>query len=191
MATWTGPRDVDRVLTTVLGAVPAPRSIVYISQPITTGRPYLRLREALGQTSPSPAVETRIRAEAMAENRRQTRELVARVRTVFEHERPVVDPSDYEDEVLDQEDFHGLWSEIIRLYTAVVVLADGWQYSTGCSIEFAAALEVGLPLLDDGLRPMPYGLAVSILSEGLAELQRTGLGSTVMTRALTAARSNV
>jgi hypothetical protein len=189
MATWTGGRDVADVLESLLGSVPARGSVVYVSQPITTGPPYLRLRQALSG-APTPAADSRIRREAMAENRRRTRDLVGRVRAAFEPARPVIDPSDYENEVYQQEDFHGLWAEVVRSYTHVVVFADGWQYSTGCSVELAAALQAGLPLLDDALRPLPHRIAVGQLSDGLRELRASGLASGVMAEALTVARAS-
>ena len=188
MARWTDRRDVADVLVSLFGFVPAPGSLVYVSQPITTGPPYLRRRRALGET-PTPSVDRALRREAMAENRRRTRELVDRVRAAFEPDRPVLDPSDYENGVYEQHDFHGLWVEVIRAYTHVVVFAAGWRYSTGCSVELAAALEAGLPLLDDALRPLPHRDAVRELSEGLAELRASGLSSGVMAEALSVAQA--
>lgn len=188
MTTWTDRRDVADVLVSLFGCVPAPGSLVYVSQPITTGPPYLRGRQALGGT-PTPAADRALRREAMAENRRRTRELVDRVRATFEPDRQVLDPSDYENEVYQQDDFHGLWAEVIRTYTHIVVFADGWQFSTGCSVELAAALQAGLPLLDDALRPLPHREAVRELSDGLAQLRASGLASGVMAEALTLARA--
>ena len=53
-----------------------------------------------------------------------------------------------------QSDYHRFWVGVIERYARTVVFLDGWEYSSGCTHEFLAAIRVGAELLRQDLAPL-------------------------------------
>ncbi len=54
----------------------------------------------------------------------------------------------------NQRDYVDLCLRILSSKADAVVLADGWQFSSGCIEEFAVIVASGLPMFDSGLREL-------------------------------------
>lgn len=175
-------RSAEQVIAELLGRVPPARSIVYVSQPITTGPVYVGLRRS------SALREAEIKAAAARANRDSSRALVARVRAAFPG-TDVLDPSEYEEDGLEQHGYHALWQQVLEAYVRTVVFSDGWQYSVGCCIELETALDRGLEVLDAALSPLAPAAAADLVAAALPELSAAGIDVGPVRRALGRARS--
>ncbi|MFL6128697.1 MAG: hypothetical protein ACJ73E_06495 [Mycobacteriales bacterium] len=179
-----GVPSVEDVLTEMLGHLPAPRSLVYVSQPITTGPVYVGLRRS------AELDEEVLKAAAKLANRESSRALLARVRAAFAGQ-DVLDPSEYEEDGLAQHGYHSLWQQVIETYAKTVVFADGWQFSVGCCVELESALDSGVAVLDAALQPLPPAVAAELIAAALPELAEADLDVGPVRRAAGRARSLV
>ena len=67
----------------------------------------------------------------------------------------VIDPTRFDDvEGWEQPDYHQFWLDVIDEFAAKVMFCDGWQFSTGCCIEFLRACTLGLPRRDENLNEL-------------------------------------
>ena len=157
--------------------------IYYVSTPITTGPQFVdwwRTKgHGLGTDHPDYAAEL---DQVIEHNIAAVRPLVAEVERRFG--RPVIDPTRLGPLAgWRQHDYHRFWVEVIERFVATMVFADGWHYSSGCSLEFAAAIDAGLTTLDSSLQPLrtaaaqlaSAGLADEPQQQALAALRRAGL----------------
>lgn len=148
---------------------------IYVSTPITTGPDLVRWFEA--HPSALPHDQAAARARFRERNTGAVRPLVARVRHRYAG-RDIIDPTQLEDVPgWRQVDYHLFWARVIAACAERVVLADGWQYSVGCSIEFTVASIVGLPTLDARLEVLARDSAVRMLRRASRELEAVGLAT--------------
>lgn len=151
------------------------RVVGYISTPITTGPELVAWRRGSGRHEPVEGAAYRtFVAEMMVRNTERARPLAASL-----EERlgvPVIDPTrlgvlrDWR-----QPDYHGFWIRVIERFVQSVAFADGWQYSTGCSLEFEAALCQGCELRDARLSPLGLGDGLALLEQAAVELEEVEL----------------
>jgi len=148
-----------------------PKSCVYVSTPITTGP--LTLENSSGVAA----------NDLIAKNVSHARDIVAR--TALKVDAIVIDPTQFDDvEGWEQPDYHNFWLEIIDVYVAQIVFCDGWEFSTGCCIEFLRAHELQLPRLDERLRPLLDVDSLDLLTTAIARMGAVGLTTTAQRRAL-------
>lgn len=150
------------------------RSIVYVSAPITTGRRYLEWRISRPAERENKALESAHRRDVIRLNISAAESVVQHVRSTFSH--IVVDPTQLDDiQSWEQPDYHNFWATFIQRFAATVVFVDGWQYSTGCSIELITAYRHGIKTLDQRLDPLEPNQAASLLSNAIEEFDRARL----------------
>lgn len=144
---------------------------VYVSTPITTGPGYVRW---LGENPlAGPAERAAARARIVRANIGAVVPLVAQVRR--SRAVPVIDPTELEDVPgWEQADYHRFWSEVIVRHAVEVVLADGWSYSVGCTVEFAVALAHGIPLTDSHERAVTSERGCALLREAIPAIEAVG-----------------
>jgi hypothetical protein len=104
--------------------------------------------------------------EVVEPNRAEARIAASKLRA--SQREPVIDPT----AVLHirdwgQGDYRAFWAAVIERLAAKVVFLDGWQFSSGCSVEFLVATERSLPALTpsgsriskaDGIRALESAL---------------------------------
>lgn len=154
-----------------IGCALEPRSAVYLSTPITTGRRFVEWRRGTGaELSPGSSAYLRRRAEEVIEpNRSDIAPLVRWLRTRFQD--PVIDPTALEAVPgWEQFDYHRFWAEVIERYAHTAVFAEGWQYSSGCVLELAAAVSADATLLRDDLAPLNPKDAVQLIEGAIADV---------------------
>lgn len=158
------------------GQTPGAAKVIYLSTPITTGPRYLAWRRANRSISggPSSSTDLRLRAEVISKNINAIAPLRRRIRAAFP-DAHVIDPTELDRPEWDQTDYHRYWLEVIERFADVVVFAHGWEYSTGCTLEFSAALERDLPIYDDDVKPIDLRVIRSRLMQAEWELRDAGL----------------
>jgi hypothetical protein len=157
------------------------RSIVYVSAPITTGRRYLQWRSVQDRDKLGTSLDASHRREVIQRNLEAASNTVQRVRAKFNS--LVVDPTQLED-VPDwkQADYHRFWVALIETYAKTVVFVDGWEYSTGCSLELMAAYRNSLEVLDQGFRPLSAKKAAELLGEAVSEFRSASISVSILAR---------
>jgi hypothetical protein len=162
-----------------------PERKVYVSTPITTGPRYLAwlLSRSTESGAPKNAEKRAMRSEAIAANLLAVAPLRARIRRKWP-DASVVDPTEVNEPTWGQEDFHRFWIEVLRRLQPVVAFAEGWEYSTGCAVEFSVALQDGLDLRDADLKPLTVDRAVTLLRRAAEDLDAATISSAFARAAL-------
>lgn len=148
----------------------------YISTPITTGPRLLAWRRAAHGSADSDPFGQELKREVIEENVRALAPLRMRVSGIAGG-LGVIDPTELDQPGWTQADYHRFWIEVIGRFARTLVLADGWQYSTGCAYEFSAALMLHIPVLDSNLDPVDIGGAIASLDRARVDLAEAGLAS--------------
>ncbi|HVB42900.1 MAG TPA: DUF4406 domain-containing protein [Streptosporangiaceae bacterium] len=147
---------------------------IYLSVPITTGRAHLRLRSSLWDAHESDV--QCVRARLMDSNRRRADDAVMRLRATTGAN--VIDPSSLPDiPGWTQPDYHEFWTRVIGSFAEKVAFLDEWQYSVGCTTEFAAAIQLGLPTLTERLIPLDILSGVQLIRSALSEYEEAQVSS--------------
>lgn len=162
---------------------------VYVSTPITTGPSFLAWRRQDPSLVEShPGYDADHREQVVEGNLARAQQVVTRVRGAFAG--PVIDPTRLADvEGWRQADYHRFWAEVVVSFAHTVVFVDGWQYSTGCAVEFAAAVRHRLALLDENLTAFEPARGVKLLAAGIADLSKAGLDVRLLANAAEEASS--
>lgn len=123
--------------------------VVYLSTPITTGPKLLSWlgdQRARGrEPSMDPTTEL-VRAEVVDQNMAQLGPIRDAINALWPDSH-LVDPTTLEVPGWSQWEYHRFWVETICRYVDRIVFADGWHLSTGCTIEYAVGLTMGLPMM--------------------------------------------
>jgi hypothetical protein len=161
------------------------RDAVYVSTPITTGRQFVAWWQDRGCRLPEDDPEYQAEfGQVVADNIAAVRPLIERVERDLAG-RPVIDPTRLGPIAgWQQSDYHAFWVRVIHRFARTVVFADGWEYSSGCSLEFAAAVADGLQTLDAELRPLTREAGQSRLLAAATDLDQAGLGASQQRRVL-------
>jgi hypothetical protein len=163
------------------------RHEVYLSTPITTGEAFVTWRRRGRLETEHPDYRTLHREHVIDKNLERIRPVVARLRQHYS-DRLVIDPTALDDVVgWEQSDYHEFWCAVVATYAAEVVFADGWQFSTGCVAEFAAASEAGIPMRREDLSTLSLDDGLRLATDAVSQLDRLGEDTTGLRRSLRAA----
>lgn len=163
---------VARVVVHLLGYEPDNRSAVYVSAPITTGRRFVEWRRngGSGLKPGTEQYEYERRLQVIEPNCAEAAVVVNRV--CKQLGGIVIDPTQLDVHGWSQASYHEFWTHVVQRYAHTVVLIDGWEYSSGCTKEFLAALSVGLTLLAEDLSPMSAEAARAVIIRALESLEQ-------------------
>lgn len=159
---------------------------VYVSAPITTGQAYVVWRHSHGSqvTRDHPQYDSLHYQHVISTNLTRVAPLVRRLRESFP-DRLVIDPTSLEDiPGWSQEDYHDFWCNLIEKYAAMVVFADGWQFSTGCVSEFATALRTGKKVYTQSLAPLTQHDGLTMVANAADEFDTLNVDSRPLRRAM-------
>lgn len=158
------------------------RKGVYASTELTTGqRAYTlmrshragslaELRRSLGDEPFDEAVLDR-NVEAGSEFARRLHERLG-------GREVVVTPGPFAAPGWTQREYLHFWETLIRTRVHAVYFNDGWEYSNGCTFEYAIALEAGLPTFDSACAPLPTDRALALVTNAARDLESRGIDTT-------------
>lgn len=146
-------------------------NVAYVSTPITTGKRYYDWLQAYRADAGSDFDRDHAR-EVIAVNQESAHALVVLSRRQLD--KVVIDPTPLEAPNWTQLQFHAFWTRLITDYVGTVVFNAGWEYSTGCCYEFAAAVNAGARLLDDDLSPVSPKVALMLTKRAIERLRKQG-----------------
>lgn len=173
--TTTHELEADLLLN-MLATVTEPRSAVYVSTPITSGRRFAEWSSQLDAELDLSHPETyeAFQREVLVPNSQHARRRISDLRRRF---NILIDPTALKDiEGWTQDDYRVLWGRVIESYASTVVFLDGWQYSNGCAYEFWVANKtVPRPsIVDDQLAPLVLEEGISLINSAVSELEKSG-----------------
>lgn len=160
----------------------ADRAAVYVSTPITTGPLFAEWFPNQADRG-TAAYAARLREQIIRPNLERAVPLVLACRERFPG-RPVIDPTGLPDVPgWGQYDYHGFWTRLIERCAGVVVFAAGWEYSSGCALEFVAACNAGAELLDAAFEPLRREDVRAMLDHAARRLAQAGADDAALRRA--------
>lgn len=154
--------------------------VVYLSTPITTGPRLLDWLIANRDTSTSELSSDAeiVREEVIAENLAQLGPLRDRVRTHWPAAQ-LIDPTELTVPDWSQWEYHRFWVEVLNRFVDRIVFADGWELSTGCTVEYATGLRAAIPMEDARGKPITPADAARRFREAAEVLAAAGRDSSI------------
>jgi hypothetical protein len=152
---------------------------VYASSELTTGRRAYalctehgvrnghELRAKLGDDPHRSLVLERNMEEASEFARRLRRELGGR--------DIVISPAPFGAPGWSQAEYLHFWETLIRTRVKKVYFNEWWQFSNGCTFEYAIAVEAGVPTFSADGAPLPVERAARMVAAAVRELDAAGM----------------
>jgi len=134
----------------MIEALGGSNGLVYVSVPITSGERAVEAMDRIGLRSIREARSfdpAKWLAEVQTPNESDARATVAAVRAKHPN-RLVLNPAALAKPGWGDDDYNGLWLDVISTFANTVVPAPGWAWSRGGRLEVAAALALRIPLED-------------------------------------------
>lgn len=168
-------------------------SITYVSTPITSGAVLYAAMDAAGITSVDEFKRDAgaFRAAVMEPNIAAA-DVVARRMALLGG--AVIAPAAFEARSLgwSQDDYMGLWLDVIERRATRLAMVDGWQYSNGGAEEYLQALlmqadrrdRTDVSIVDANGDAIDHLTAVRLLADAVADLMGRGFEPTVLARTL-------
>lgn len=85
-----------------------------------------------------------------------------------------VTPAPYSAPGWNQEEYLALWESLIRTRFRAVYFSDDWEYSNGCTFEFAVAWDAGLPTFDARGHDLGLPAGIALIERAARELEAEG-----------------
>ena len=164
------PDDIARLLEVFI-CVADLHSAIYLSAPITSGKRLLaQRRDRLRNSDLADRPKSEFFKQVISENRHHAVATAKRLRDAFPS--VVIDPTVLEDiPGWTQCDYRDFWGRVIERYARKVVLADDWQYSSGCSYEFLVASRNGIATLDERFQPLSRTAGLLLITEAINDIR--------------------
>jgi hypothetical protein len=156
---------------------------IYCSSDVTTGkRFYLDLLPSHGVCSEDDLKKglgeqryKEVKTELIQANVTRSLEFTERLR-----ERGLinlVNPGPFYARGFDQQHYLYLWEWVIIKKIYKIYFNEDWQYSNGCTLEFAIATKKGIPRLDDLDNPLDSPTAIVMIEQAVADLKQRGIAT--------------
>lgn len=163
---------------------------VYCSSDVTTGRRlyfeiYLthgvrseaELKDRLGAEG-SRDVMRKLMAENIARGVEFTDSLRRRGLT------NLVNPGPFHAHGFEQQHYHYLWECVIVKKIRESYFNEGWEYSNGCTLEYAISHRKGIPVLDHLGRQLPLDDARALVARAVSDLRARSIDAPMLERNL-------
>lgn len=153
---------------------PSIRTSVYISTPITTGPIFIKWLHEKGQyLSPdSDAYETSLKAEVILPNIQRATSVIELLR--WHHTGLIISPTGLEVPGWSQSSYHNFWTNVLSRYAQRAIFLNGWEYSSGCTIEFEIAQKHGIDCVDEELRTISIAKGLGLIQDAILQIQAVG-----------------
>jgi hypothetical protein len=152
--------------------------VIYASSELTTG---LRLYEVLRKHNLKTSDELKqqlgagwYRTHIWDPNEKSAIQFAEAVRATLRDDTIVITPAPFYASQWNQSEFLYLWEQLLRTRVQSVRFNVNWQYSNGCTFEFAVAEDAGLPIFDHTGDPLPRSAGIELIGEAIARLHDQG-----------------
>lgn len=169
--------EVDMALSAV-DCVLCREPAIYASTELTTGQ---RLYEVLHQTGTRTVAELREKmgrewftSNVWEPNVAAALQFADDVRRAHEHRTPVITPAPFAAPGWTQPEYLAFWETLLRTRIKGAWFNRNWQFSNGCTFEFAVALDAGLSTWESDGRTLRVETAIELISEAIRVLDADG-----------------
>jgi len=73
-----------------------------------------------------------------------------------------------------QTEYLAFWEQLIRTRISATWFKSDWQYSNGCTFEFAVCADAGMPTLDHQGHPLSVRQAAELINGAIRDLEESG-----------------
>jgi hypothetical protein len=152
--------------------------VIYCSSELSSG---LRLYDALRQHNVKTAVELReqaggawYQANVWDVNVRAGIEFADAVRAVFPDRTIAITPAPFTAHGWSQPEYLYFWETLLRTRVKSGWFNLNWQYSNGCTFEFAVALDADLSTFDHTGQILTGSAGIALIRAAVEQLERQG-----------------
>ena len=159
----------------IFDCVISPSSAVYLSTPVTTGdRFYLWVKDGGDPCKPSRTIinaNTDFAYSTALQLRESTKKCV-------------INPAAFYQESWTQEMYLSFWVAVIKRFASDVWLNTGWEFSNGCTYEYCAAIEAGIPCFAIDGQKMERLQAIELISVAIEKMSLVNMDTASIERML-------
>jgi hypothetical protein len=147
-----------------------PKSILYVSGPMTTGRLFVEWYSGEGRTleATSQRYDAEREKHVFVPNCNSIRSHAKNIRLV--KRRRVAEPTGLTLPDWSQSDYAALWKKFIQRLVGEIIMLPGWEYSVGCSREIATAFAADIKIVTDDDKPILIQSAIDRLGRAVCDL---------------------
>jgi hypothetical protein len=192
VAEFGGRRVLDEIemLLTVFDCMLPDDSGVYCSSDVTTGRRlYFEIYERHGVRSDEELKEKlggeghrRLMGRLIEENIARGIEFTDGLR--LRGLSNLINPGPLHAPGFEQEHYYYLWESVIIRKVREGYFNEGWEYSSGCTLEYAICRRKGIPTLDHEGRDLPLAAARTRAERAVSKLRARGISAPTLERNL-------
>ena len=157
---------------------------IYCSCELTTGA---RLYAALREHKLKTAAELKEKlgkgwfgANIFDANVKMGKEFAQCVRNRLTDKTIVVTPGPFLAPTWSQPEYLFFWEMLLRTRTKAGCFNRNWQFSNGCTFEFAVALDAGLPTLDHNGEPLELDHGIQLIESAIHQLETDGFDTSAL-----------
>lgn len=100
-------------------------------------------------------------------NKKEANRFAASIREDQKGGSPVITPAPLEVGGWEQAEYLAFWEELIRTRVTAVHFKDKWEYSNGCTFEYAVALDAKIGRFDEHGQPLERDRAISYVRDAI------------------------
>lgn len=157
---------------------------IYCSSELTTGA---RLYEALRENKLKTAAELKEKlgkawfgTHIFDANVKFGKEFAQCVRNRLTDKTIVITPGPFTAPTWSQPEYLFFWEELLRTRIKTGCFNRNWQFSNGCTFEFAVALDAGLPTIDHNGELLPLEDGIQLMESAIHQLETDGFDSSAL-----------
>lgn len=157
---------------------------IYCSCELTTGT---RLYEALRKYNLKTAAELKEKlgkgwfgANIFDANVKMGKEFAQCVRNRLTDKTIVITPGPFAAPAWSQPEYLFFWETLLRTRIKAGCFNRNWQFSNGCTFEFAVALDAGLPTLDNNGEPLELDQGIQLIESAILQLESDGFDTSTL-----------
>jgi hypothetical protein len=84
---------------------------------------------------------------------------------------PVITPAPLNISEWGQPEYLAFWEELIRTRVSSIRFNPNWEYSNGCTFEFAVAVDKDIPILSSQGIPIPASVAIAAVKDAVTKIK--------------------
>ena len=157
---------------------------IYCSSELTTGA---RLYEALRENKLKTAAELKEKlwkawfgTHIFDANVKLGKEFAECVRNRLTDKTIVITPGPFTAPTWSQPEYLFFWEMLLRTRINSGCFNRNWQFSNGCTFEFAVALDAGLPTIDHNGEPLPLEAGIQLMESAIHQLETDGFDTSAL-----------
>jgi len=158
------------------------KKALYVSTELTTG---LRLYGAMRDCGVRTVAELEqvmgkdwYTANIREANLKAGSEFASRVRAHLDGKSMVITPGPFSAPGWTQLEYLAFWEQLVRTRTTCVWFNRDWQYSNGCTFEFAVAVDAGVPVFDHEGRTIDVRQGAHLIDGAIRSILENGFDAT-------------